>query len=293
MPNAITIENLVKKYKVGQNETLAVNNIAFDVSEGDLFAFLGPNGAGKSTTINIICTLLNKDMGNIRVNGYDIEHEPQRVRQSIGVVFQENILDELLTVKENLYIRGSLYTSNKKVLNDRFALLADALSIGDIMDKRFGKLSGGQKRRAEVARALMNDPKLLILDEPTTGLDPQTRINVWETISDLKTKLGMTVFLTTHYMEEAANADMVAVIDYGKIVAMGTPAELKEKHSHDTVKLYMKNSADVKTVRVSDSKAALSVISEHEGLYNSFEVLQGTMDDVFINITGRSIREGA
>jgi multidrug/hemolysin transport system ATP-binding protein len=304
MPKAISIQNLVKKY----GSFMAVDDISFDVDEGCLFAFLGPNGAGKSTTIKIICALLEKTAGSVEVCGFELDRDNARIRESIGVVFQDNMLDDLLAVKENLIVRGGLYNKSKRALDEKLASVSAALYIDDILKRPYGKLSGGQKRRVDIARALMSNPQLLILDEPTTGLDPQARINVWEIIHNLKKESRMTVFLTTHYMEEAANADMVSIIDKGKIVASGTPNELKIKHSSDVLRLVsceletIKNEliakgykaesiADVLTANVQSSMEAYTLLKEYEGRYSSFEVIRGSMDDVFVNITGRALRE--
>lgn len=306
MTPIISVRNLTKKY----GNLLAVDNISFDVEAGNLFAFLGPNGAGKSTTINIICTLLGPTSGEVEVDGALIGHADDTIRKRIGVVFQDNVLDELLTVRENLTSRGVLYGWNDKQLHERTLTVAEILGITDLLNRRYGKLSGGQRRRAEIGRALMSDPKILFLDEPTTGLDPQTRAKVWQTINRLQRELGMTVFLTTHYMEEAGAADQVAIIDNGRIVARGTPAALKEKHSSDILKLLPSDfarmtalltgqnlpftqSVDLILVPVQDSLQALDLLLLLKGTFASFEVVHGNMDDVFVNITGHKIREDA
>lgn len=305
MEPIIRVEGLVKQY----GQLTAVDGVSFAVRQGELFAFLGPNGAGKSTTISILCTLLAKTAGSVRVAGFDVDSEGTGVRSAIGIVFQDNVLDPLLTVRENLLTRGGLYERDRKVLKNRLEEVVRTIGIGDYVNRPFGKLSGGQKRRAEVARALMSSPKLLILDEPTTGLDPQTRKTVWEVVEKLRREENLTVFFTTHYMEEAAEADMVAVIDRGKIVAMGTPNELKERYSSDILHLAPRDmeeaerflagrgylperTADMLTVRLSSSLEAYGLLREMEGGFDAFEVVRGTMDDVFVRITGRSIREG-
>ena len=304
MSDIISVHDLTKKY----GELTAVDNISFSVREGALFAFLGPNGAGKSTTINIICTLLAMNKGEVTVCGLKVGNQDSQIRRKIGILFQDNVLDELLTVKENLISRGGLYGLVGNDLRERLDKICGIMDIRDILDRRYGKLSGGQKRRVEIARALMSDPAVLFLDEPTTGLDPQTRVNVWQTIRKLQTDLNMTVFLTTHYMEEAASADMVAIIDYGKIVASGTPNELKALYSTDKLKIapadIPKVSAkldamnhkyeqvtDMLDIPVKDSLDAFTLLKELDGEFTAFEVVRGNMDDVFINITGRRIRE--
>jgi len=300
----VSVKGLVKKY----GDLTAVNDICFEVNRGDLFAFLGPNGAGKSTTINIICTLLQKTAGEVFVDGCQVGLKDDEVRQRIGVVFQDNILDDLLTVKENLMLRGSLYGVNGRELNKRISKAAEIVGIDDLLNRRCGKLSGGQKRRSEIARALLNQPKVLFLDEPTTGLDPQTRVRVWKTIRYLQREYDMTVFLTTHYMEEAEGADDVAIIDAGRIVARGTPNELKAVYSSDVLKIAPKDAAraaklfsekgyqskeraDMLLIPVKDSMEALALLKEIEGDITAFEVVRGNMDDVFIKITGHAIRE--
>ena len=306
MKEVITISKLTVRY----GTLTAVDQIDLSVHEGSLFAFLGPNGAGKSTTINVLCTLLEKSEGDAVVAGYRVGAEDEAIRRAIGVVFQDNVLDEFLTVKENLLSRGGLYGLTGKPLLARLASVAEILGITDLLGRRYGKLSGGQRRRVEIGRALMGDPRILFLDEPTTGLDPQTRIHVWQTIRKLQTELKMTVFLTTHYMEEAETADWVAVIDDGKIVAEGTPTGLKEQHSTDMLRLMpvsgqreeteqwlraagrkSERIADRLYVPVQDSLDALGLLRSLEGRYTGFEVVNGSMDDVFVNITGHRIRE--
>jgi len=304
MQEIISVRQLTKRY----GDLTAVDKVSFSVHEGSLFAFLGPNGAGKSTTINVICTLLEKTEGEVIVDGLVIGRDDARIRKKIGVVFQDNVLDDLLTVRENLLSRGQLYGMSGQALQQRLARVAATMELGDQLNRRYGKLSGGQRRRTEIGRALMSDPKILFLDEPTTGLDPQTRIQVWKTINQLQKDLSMTVFLTTHYMEEAASADWVAIIDGGKIVAEGTPHELKQQHSSDLLRLTPRDRrqteewlqaasrpyervADQLMIPVKDSLEAFSLLQRLDGTFAAFEVVNGNMDDVFINITGHKIRE--
>lgn len=292
----IKAQNLKKSY----GEILAVDDVSFEVRRGSLFAFLGPNGAGKSTTINMMTTLLKKDSGMIYLND---QTDPSYFRNKIGVVFQENVLDEDLTVKENLYTRGALYLSSTKEITERYEMLSSFLGLKSYENQKFKTLSGGQKRRAEIARALFSNPEILLLDEPTTGLDPETRQVVWNLILDLKSKKGLTVFLTTHYMEEAANADHVVIINKGKIIVQGTPAMLKEKYSKDLLKIvpYDKQKlidcltkeniefhkvSDTYIISIEDSKESLKIIDQVRDNIKSFEVIKGTMDDVFINVIG-------
>ncbi|MBE0700302.1 MAG: ABC transporter ATP-binding protein [Acholeplasmataceae bacterium] len=296
MDYILKVENLVKKY----GDLVAVNDISFTVRRGSLFAFLGPNGAGKSTTINVITTLLNANSGRVFLNE---QTDEKYFRSKIGVVFQGNVLDEDLTVKENLMYRGSLYISTPQKVKQRYEELRSYLNFGDFENQRFKTLSGGQKRRAEIARALFSNPEILLLDEPTTGLDPETRKIVWNLIDNLKNKKGMTIFLTTHYMEEAANADHVVIINKGKIVAEGTPAKLKDAYSYDSFKVvaidkpsmvrqletlkrnYVKI-ADQYIMQVEDAKDAIGLIETLKDNILQFEVVKGTMDDVFINVIG-------
>lgn len=300
----IDVSNLKKRY--GNVE--AVKGIDFYVNEGELFAFLGPNGAGKTTTIDIICTLLKPDKGNVRVNSYVLGEQDDKIRKSIGIVFQDSILDALLTVKENLYTRGSFYGLSSKELAHAVDKASSAAGVESFMNRPYGKLSGGQRRRSDIARALVNTPKILFMDEPTTGLDPQTRKSVWDTIRNLQKGTGMTVFLTTHYMEEAANADYVAIIDNGLISAKGTPAELRAKYTTDILRLLPKDSEklalfltdqDIKytlsggffIIPVSNTIDALPIVNNAKNMISGFEVLNGSMDDAFVNITGNVMRE--
>jgi multidrug/hemolysin transport system ATP-binding protein len=304
MQGIISVRQLTKSY----GNLTAVDNVSFEVHEGSLFAFLGPNGAGKTTTIHVICTLLGKTGGEVVVDGCVIGRDDALIRQKIGVVFQDNVLDDLLTVKENLITRGQLYGMGRADLHRRLSQVTAILDLGELLGRRYGKLSGGQRRRCEIGRALMSDPKILFLDEPTTGLDPQTRLAVWKTIRQLQKDFNMTVFLTTHYMEEAAGADWVAIIDGGHIVAEGTPHDLKARYSNDLLRLKptdrvqaetwlsqhgqpYERVADLLLVRVKDSLEAFRLLQELAGAYLGFEVVNGNMDDVFINITGHKIRE--
>ena len=302
----IEVEGLKKSY--GKVE--AVKGISFYVEQGKLFAFLGPNGAGKSTTIDIITTFLAKDEGSVTIDGHTLGSDDDAIRRIIGAVFQDNMLDELLTVKENITMRGSLYGMKGEALKQAVQKALDAAEANDFKDRKYGKLSGGQRRRADIARALVNTPKILFLDEPTTGLDPQTRKTVWETIRKLQKETGMTVFLTTHYMEEAAEADYVVVIDNGQISAKGTPSQLKEKYAGDFLRLVPKKElaekikAQLKTDEISFTENAdtiiisiprtldsLPILDRYRNGLDSFEVVNGTMDDAFIAITGKEIRE--
>ena len=308
MSKIIEVEGLVKSY----GDVQAVRGIDFYVETGKLFAFLGPNGAGKSTTIDILSTSLRADQGEIVIDGHRLGKADNQIRTSIGMVFQEHLLDDFLTVRENLLTRGSFYGLKGKALRDAVGEASKATGVGEFLDRPYGKLSGGQRRRADVARALVNKPKILFLDEPTTGLDAQTRRTLWECVNKLQNDTGMTVFFTTHYMEEAQEADYVIVIDHGLIAAKGTPADLKEKYASDLLKLRIdpkepsieaverileelglawSRHAYIITVPIPNTLAALPIIELCQSHLSGFEVLAGTMDDAFIGITGREMRE--
>ncbi len=304
MDKIIEVKGLVKNY----NEIQAVKGIDFYVEKGKLFAFLGPNGAGKSTTINVICTLLKFEAGEVTVNGFKLGVDDVKIREQIGIVFQDSVLDSLLTVEENLRTRGSFYGMSESELVEAIDRALIATDIADLRTRRYGQLSGGQRRRTDIARALIHKPKILFLDEPTTGLDPQTRKSVWKMIENLYQNQGVTVFLTTHYMEEAAKADYVIVIDNGSIVAKGTPIELKEKYSSDTLqvkpidkekvvkilkseKLEYTEISDLIVVNLNATIDAMPILKLLDGAISAFQVLNGTMDDAFIGITGKEMRE--
>jgi len=304
LPHIIEVINLKKNY----GNVKAVKGIDFHVNKGELFAFLGPNGAGKTTTIDIICTLLKPDSGTVTVNGHKLGKEDNKIRKDIGVVFQDNILDDILSVKENLYTRGSFYGMPSKDLSTAVEKASEAADVKSFYNRRYGRLSGGQRRRADIARALVNTPKILFLDEPTTGLDPQTRKSVWNTIRNLQKGTGMTVFLTTHYMEEADKADYVAIIDNGRISAKGTPSELRAEYSTDTLRLNPKDSNRLTAllkkhnikftisggaffINISKTLDALPLINKVKSIISGFEVLSGSMDDAFVKITGHAMRE--
>jgi len=304
LEHIIEVSGLQKSY----GQVHAVKGIDFYVEQGKIFAFLGPNGAGKSTTIDIICTFLQSDAGKVEVDGHLLGRDDNAIRHTIGAVFQDGLLDPLLTVSENLHIRAGFYGLKGKQLEKTIRDIAERMGIKEIMKRPYGKLSGGQRRRCDIARALVNTPKILFLDEPTTGLDPQTRKSVWETITKLQHDTGMTIFLTTHYMEEAAEADYVIVIDNGNIVAKGTPSDLKERFTSDKLTLTTKESealasrltaaglapevvADRVTLKVPNTLAALPLLDTYKDAITGFTVTTGTMDDAFIAITGKEIRE--
>ena len=298
MENMIEISHLCKRF----GEIRAVDDISFSVRRGELFAFLGVNGAGKSTTISILCGLLSRDAGTVTVNGNDIDRDLPSIKQTIGVVFQNSVLDTMLTVRETLESRAALYGITGKAFARRLDELAALLHFEDLLGRRLGKLSGGQRRRIDIARALLHHPKLLILDEPTTGLDPQTRRILWEVIDKLRAQEGMTVLLTTHYMEEASDADYVVILDSGKIAAEGTPLQLKNQYAKDYITLYGVTDTDVISlgyphesvrdgfrIEVPNTAAATELILKHPSLFCDYEIMKGKMDDIFLAVTGKSL----
>jgi len=296
MQEAITVKHLVKKY----GNFTAVNDISFSVPAGSVFAFLGTNGAGKTTTIGCLTTTNKITAGEAHINGRQLGKDDAAIRREIGVVFQSSLLDPLLTVKENLQSRAQFYSLGAKT-EARITELANLIDLGTILDKRYGTLSGGQKRRADIARALLHSPSILFLDEPTAGLDPQSRETVWQAVYDLQASAGLTVFLTTHYMEETERAGMVYVIDAGKVVANGTPTELRAHYSQDVLRLTAKDGELAKLLKagghvftskgkefvvgVDSSRSALEVLKKYEKHLADFEFRHGTMDDVFLKLT--------
>lgn len=300
MSNIIEITHLNKHF----GEVKAVQDLSFRVKEGELFAFLGVNGAGKSTTISILCGQLAKDSGEVYVDGKDIDKHPDVVSRELGVVFQNSVLDKALSVRDNLECRAALYGISGKAFEKRLAELAEMLDFADLLKRTVGKLSGGQRRRIDIARALLHSPRILILDEPTTGLDPQTRQTLWKVIADLRRERHMTVFLTTHYMEEAADADYVIILDSGKIAAEGSPLELKNAYTGDYVTLYNVDEASVKALgvpyeplrdgyrlSVENTAKATELIIANPELFKDYEIVKGKMDDVFLAVTGKKLKE--
>ncbi len=291
----LEVKNLHKNYK----EIEALKGISFSINKGEFVALLGPNGAGKSTTINILCTLLRQTDGEVYYGDLKIGKDDAKIRKSVGVVFQESVLDNKLTIKENLITRGSLYGYNKEELMDKVEKVISTLKIEDYQNQKYGETSGGQRRRADIARALLHDPELLILDEPTTGLDPSTRKLVWETLNELR-EAGLTIILTTHYMEETAECDNVIIINEGEIITSDTPDNLRVKHSKDRLRLIgdidsikeklqgskIKNGAGVVEVELKNSLESLEILEQVKEYVTAFEVIRGDMDDVFLNLTG-------
>lgn len=297
----IRIEHLQKNF----GNICAVNDLNLKVKEGELYAFLGVNGAGKSTTINIICGQLQKDGGHINICGYDLDRDIDTVKRSLGVVFQDSVLDRELTVKDNLESRAALYGIHGKEFKKRLFELAKLLDFSNLLKRPVGKLSGGQRRRIDIARALIHDPKIFILDEPTTGLDPQTRNLLWSVIAELRAKTNLTVFLTTHYMEEAADADYVVILDHGKIAAEGTPLDLKNRYTGDFITIYGSDESNIKKlgapykkirdvfkVSVKNTGVATKLILQYPEIFSDYEITKGKMDDVFLAVTGKVLTGG-
>ncbi|MBP3347277.1 MAG: ABC transporter ATP-binding protein [Clostridia bacterium] len=301
MNGIIEIQGLKKSF----GEVKAVNDLSFEVRKGELFAFLGVNGAGKSTTISIICGQLAKDEGKVFINGIDVDTHLDKIKSTLGVVFQHSALDMALTVRENLESRAALYGIRGKAFEARLAQLDELLGVGELLKRTVKKLSGGQRRRIDIARALLHSPEILILDEPTTGLDPQTRKMLWNVISTLRRDENMTVLLTTHYMEEAADADYVVIIDKGQIVAKGTPLELKNRYTGDFVTVYNVSEEDIKAfgkpyevlrdayrISVGNTGEVTELIVRNPEVFRDYEVIKGRMDDVFLAVTGKELIGG-
>lgn len=301
MEPVIKVEGLKKSF----GDVRAVDDISFEVERGELFGFLGINGAGKSTTINMLCTLYAATAGSVEICGYQVGKQDEEVRKRIGVVYQGNCLDDKLTVAENLFVRGVLYEKDHRNLRADIRRICGILELEDVYHRRLAKLSGGQKRRCEIARALVNAPEIMFLDEPTTGLDPATRKKVWASLERLRREEKMTIFLTTHYMEEAARASHIAIMDAGHLKEYGTPFSLKEKYAKDQLRLYSgspgleerlaalqaayRKKEDYFVVAVPESMAALAVLDSVRELIDGFEMVQGSMDDVFLNVTGKKL----
>ncbi len=296
--NSIEIQGLYKSY----GEVKAVQNLSFRVKKGELFAFLGLNGAGKSTTISILCGQLSKDGGRVAINGKSLDESPMEIKRDLGVVFQHSALDKPLSVYDNLKTRAALYGIVGEEFETRVQELDALFDLKEILRRPYGKLSGGQRRRVDVARALLHKPNILILDEPTTGLDPQTRRSVWQVIENLRKETGMTVFLTTHYMEEAAEADYVVILDGGKIAAEGSPLQLKNEYAGDYLSIYNVDEEKVRAlqkpyeeikdgwrVSVGNASLATELILQNPDLFVDYEIVKGKMDDVFLAVTGKKL----
>lgn len=301
METVINIENLGKSF----GDIHAVDNLSLQVRRGELFAFLGVNGAGKSTTISIMCGQQKKDGGSVSVCGYDTEKDMEIIAGKIGAVFQNSVLDMALSVRDNLKSRAALYGIKGRDFENRLEQISHILSIDDLLKRTVGRLSGGQRRRIDIARALLHKPEILILDEPTTGLDPHTRKLIWNVIHELRKKENMTVFLTTHYMEETADADYVVIIDGGKIAAEGSPLELKNSFTGDYITIYGISEQQVRLmgksfekirdgvrISVKDTSEATGLIMNHPELFKDYEITKGKMDDVFLAVTGKRLEGG-
>ena len=300
MNNMIEIEHLCKSF----GEIRAVQDISFRVKRGELFAFLGVNGAGKSTTINMLCGELSRDSGSIRIAGKETSGTDLSEKSALGVVFQNSVLDRSLSAYDNLESRAACYGIIGDAFRARLSELSALLDLESLLRRPVKNLSGGQRRRIDVARALLHRPEILILDEPTTGLDPQTRKNLWSVIERLRREEQMTVFLTTHYMEEAADADYVVILDSGKIAAEGTPLMLKNEYADDSITLYGASEASVaalglpyKKIRdafrisVKSTADATALICKDPTIFQDFEIVKGRMDDVFLAVTGKNLSE--
>ena len=310
MSNVIDVRDLTRKFR----ELVAVDTLNFTVEQGEVFGLLGPNGAGKTTTLSMLCTILKPTSGTAIVNGYDITEHPSQVRRSIGIVFQEPSIDDRLTGRENLEMHADLYGVPKREQRKRIENVLELVELHDKADLLMRTYSGGMRRRLEIARGFIHYPKVLFLDEPTLGLDPQTRGHIWTYISELSEREGITIILTTHYMEEADNlCDRVAIIDYGKIVALDEPDRLKEALEGDIISVktdamkqlsakligvdWVKESREengqLKLV-VKDGNAALPRVVEiaaSSGIHiDSMSIHEPTLEDVFLNYTGREIR---
>ena len=305
MDFSVTVDHLSKSY----GDVQAVKDISFKVKKGSLFAFLGVNGAGKSTTINIICSILQKDAGKIFVNGHDLDEDCIASKKDIGIVFQSSVLDRDLTVKENLDVRSSFYGLSRAERRRNVDEIVQLLSLEPLLKRPIKILSGGQQRRVDIARAMVHRPRLLILDDPTTGLDPKTRLTVWSLIDRVRVETGMTVFLTTHYLEEAELAGYVVIMDKGSIIAEGTPHELKSRYSSDYLISHMKpdrafevalgklgytfaydHEKKAYRIVIGSSAAAKRLLTDFDEYTRDIEIVKGSMDDVFLNVTGRNIQ---
>ncbi len=299
MQNAIEIEHLKKYF----GDVKAVDDISFTVGHGEFFAFLGVNGAGKSTTISILCGKEQMDGGSVMIDGLGHENLDD-VKRRLGVVFQDCVLDQPLSVYDNLRYRAALYGISGKEFESTLNELTELFDLKPILKRPVAKLSGGQRRRVDIARALLHRPSILILDEPTTGLDPQTRKNVWEIIHTLRNERKMTVFLTTHYMEETAEADRVVIIDGGKILANATPLELKNKYTGDFITFYNIDELEIKKlgldyekfgeayrIEVADTAKATELVLAHPEIFKDYEITKGKMDDVFLAVAGRRLEQ--
>ncbi len=303
---AVQVEGLTKNF----NGLMAVDRVSFKVPAGEVFGFLGPNGAGKTTTVKILCTLLRPTAGTAWIAGYDVEREPNRVRKSLGIIFQDPSLDDRLTAWENLRFHGIIYKVPRRELSARIEQALTLMELADRADDLVRNFSGGMKRRLEIARGLLHSPQVLFLDEPTIGLDPQTRHRIWEYLLKLRQERSITLFMTTHYMEEAEYCDRIAIIDHGAIIALDTPSQLKTRVQGDMISLQTVNNALARSEL--ERKYAIAAQQDSQGLHfevsngatfiprvireletrvTSASVRQPTLEDVFLKMTGRKIRD--
>jgi multidrug/hemolysin transport system ATP-binding protein len=291
----------IKDIKKNYGPIEAVKGISFSIREGEFFSLLGPNGSGKTTTISMICTILSMDAGSVEICGYRVGQDDKKIRRMLGVVFQNNRLDSVLTVRENLEIRGRLYGLPKPTLKNRIEELLNVTGAGDLVERKYGTLSGGEKRKIDIARALIHSPKILLLDEPTTGLDPESRSKIWQMVTNLRNEENVTILLTTHYLEETNESDHVVVLNEGRAQVAGKPSEIKERYSHNFLIIHTNHKEkleimlnDQKTaykyrdgmffIPLKNTKEAISIINDCQDLIESYEVKQGTMDDAFMSI---------
>ena len=301
MEKIIEIKNLYKSF----GEVKAVSDLSFSVRRGEFFAFLGENGAGKSTTISIISSQLEKDSGEVLVSGLPVENFNEDIARKLGIVFQSSGLDGAISVRDNLVSRAALYGIVGEEFEKRLLELSERLGFEKLLNRTVGKLSGGERRRIDIARAVFHKPEILILDEPTTGLDPQTRRLLWDFIYSERDNTGLTVFLTTHYMEEAAEADYVVILDGGRVAAEGTPLELKDKYTGDFLMLYGGSEEEIKAlgkpyvfanngwkINLKDTAEATEMILKCPQLFTNYEIIKGKMDDVFLKVTGKKLSGG-
>ena len=302
----IEVEGLSRNF----GQLVAVDNISFQVAEGEIFGFLGPNGAGKTTTINMLCTLLKPTKGRATVNGYDVAKQRSEVRRSIGLVFQDPTLDEYLTAEQNLRFHAYAYNIPKEIREKRIGEVLELVELADRRKSKVRTFSGGMKRRLEIARGLLHSPRVLFLDEPTLGLDPQTRRHIWDHILAVSKQSNLTIFLTTHYMDEAENSDRISIIDHGNIIALDTPDRLKDAMGGDVVTLKAEDNAaaalelkekyglspliqdETITFSIPQSEKFLpKLMAGFQSRLLSIGIRRPTLDDVFLKLTGRAIRD--
>jgi multidrug/hemolysin transport system ATP-binding protein len=293
----IKVTDLKKNY--GPIE--AVRGISFSINEGEFVSLLGPNGSGKTTTVSMMCTILSIDSGSVEIDGLTVGKNDEAIRRLLGVVFQNNRLDSILTVKENLTVRGRLYGLPNKILKDRIDHLLSVTGSSELINRKYGTLSGGEKRKVDIARALLHSPKILILDEPTTGLDPESRLKIWQMVTDLRKQENVTILLTTHYLEETNASDNIIVLKEGLIQIIGTPSEIKETYSQNILIIRPTNLDELQDrlkkqnisfeinneaviIPIQNTKDSIPIINLSQDLIESYEVKQGSMDEAFMSV---------